>query len=149
MTWTRRGAAVAAAAGGALVAGRAIATRRNRQGRTALGGWANDPNRWHAVTVLVGLDEAMPDGRLPEPLVVLGDDVEMRMRSAPVGRGTEIAVRPSGADVRAVRRALRETKSLLETGEVLLPDAPPTTERTALNRPLERDTRHGREEGRL
>jgi hypothetical protein len=149
MTWTRRGAALAAATGGALVAGRAIATRRNRQWRTAPGGWANDSTRWHAVTVLVGLDEAMPDGRPPDPLAALGDDLEVRMRPAPGDRGTELAARPLGGDVGRVRRALRETKSLLETGEVLLPDAPPTTERTLLNRPLEHVTRHAREEGTL
>jgi hypothetical protein len=38
---------------------------------------------------------------------------------------------------------------MLETGETLRPDAPSTTERTLLNRPLEHVTRHGREEGRL
>jgi hypothetical protein len=102
---------------------------------------------------------------LPEPLAELGDTVEVELRTAPGGRGTEIAVRPrngepSGAgavaarlrgdDPRwAVRRALRETRSLLETGEVLHPSQPPTTERTPLNRPLEYATRHGREEGRL
>jgi hypothetical protein len=48
----------------------------------------------------------------------------------------------------AVRRALRETKSLLETGEVLQPDAP-TTKPSLLNKPLRAVTAHGREEGLL
>ncbi|MFD6245926.1 hypothetical protein [Streptomyces roseolus] len=66
----------------------------------------------------------------------------MRVRPAPGDRGTELAVRsnrpvprraaslPSrlaGRDPRQeVRTALREAKSLLEAGEVMLPDAPPT-----------------------
>ena len=91
--------------------------------------------------------------------------MEVQVRPAPAGRGTELAVRLlagepgtmaattariTGKDPRhAVRRALRETRSLIETGEVLLPDAPATTRRTLFNRPLALATRHGREEGLL
>jgi len=61
-----------------------------------------------------------------------------------------VTARLTGRDPRwAVRRALREAKCLLETGEILGPDQPPTTRRTLFNRPLELATRHGREEGLL
>jgi hypothetical protein len=51
--------------------------------------------------------------------------------------------------VRRLRRALRESKQLAEVGEVLRPDAPPTTRRTLRGAPLAYTTRHAREEGRL
>ncbi|GIG87331.1 SRPBCC family protein [Plantactinospora endophytica] len=105
------------------------------------------------------------DGRLPEPLTGLGDAVEIQVRPAAGNRGTEIAVRlrdgarlPASAAVRravgrdpdqAIRAALREAKQLLETSEVLHPDAPPTTESTPLNQPLQAVTRDGNREGRL
>jgi hypothetical protein len=116
------------------------------------------------VTVNRPQSEVGPDGRLPEPLAALGDRVEVRLRP-PGDRGTEIAARlrdgePSGLGAVtarlagdeprwAVRRALRDAKQLLETGEILRPSQPPTAERTPLNRPLEYATRHGKEEGLL
>ncbi|MFD0747313.1 hypothetical protein ACFQ1L_40045 [Phytohabitans flavus] len=48
-----------------------------------------------------------------------------------------------------MRRALREAKSIIETGEVLKPDTQTSTRRTVVNRPLEYASRHGREEGLL
>jgi hypothetical protein len=111
------------------------------------------------------LEQIAPDGQLPEPLARLADTVEVQIRPAPPDRGTELAVRlrnrsPSGfrgvtarlrgRDPRyAVRSALRETKQLVETGQVLRPDKPPTTRRTVTNRPQQFVTRHAREEGRL
>src|SRR5918997_1175237 len=75
-----------------------------------------------------------------------GDAVEGRVRPAPGGRGTELAARlrqgapsgPAGALARVsgsdprqeLRAALRQSRQLLETGEVLSPDSPPTTRRT-------------------
>jgi hypothetical protein len=97
-------------------------------------------NRWLAVTVNCGPDEVAPDGKLPEPLHRLGEKAEVKVRPAPNAKGTEIMARPRqdpptgarevaarvrGDDPRQdVRRALRETKSLLETGEVLRPTTP-------------------------
>jgi hypothetical protein len=143
---------LAAAAGGGVAATRAVRARR----ATARG---DAKQRWHTLTVTLPPEEVTPGGTLPEPLAELGDTVEVRIRPAPGDRGTEIAVRlrdgePSGRgrgdDPRwAVRRALRNTRSILETGEVLLPDAPATTKRTLRSRPLEYATRHGREEGLL
>ncbi len=137
--------AVAAGATAAGVAAGVAGLRRRRRGGGAHG------DRWHSVTINRVPEEV---GRLPEPLDGLGHAVEVRIRPAPGGRGTELAARLPGtfsgrAPVRELRRALREAKQLLEVGEVLLPDTPPTTRRTPWNRPLEYATRHGREEGRL
>ncbi|MGQ5262594.1 hypothetical protein ACTWLT_17785 [Micromonospora sp. ZYX-F-536] len=106
-----------------------------------------------------------PGGQFPEPLAGLGDAVEVQVRPAPGDRGTEIAVRlrdgarlPVAAAARratgrdpeqAIRAALRESKQLIETSEVLRPDYPPTTEPTPVNKPLRMATRQGRREGRL
>jgi hypothetical protein len=149
MALMKRAFVVMAVAGGTLAAGRAVVARRSNPWKTAAGGRDADHSRWHAVTVNRPLNELTAADALPEPLAALGDGVETRMRAAPGGRGTEVLARSAGAGPRAVRRALREAKSLLETGEVLRPDAPATTERTLLNRPLEYATRHGREDGTL
>ncbi|MET8090274.1 hypothetical protein [Micromonospora sp. NPDC005220] len=109
--------------------------------------------------------DVAPGGQFPEPLAGLGDAVEVQVRPAPGGRGTEIAVRlrdgarlPVVAAARrvtgrdpeqAIRAALRESKQLIETSEVLHPDYPPTTEPTPMNKPLRMATRQGRREGRL
>ncbi len=121
--------------------------------------------RWHVVTVNPARDELTPDSPLPEPLAGLGDAVDVQIRRAPADRGIELAVRlrdgaqsPVTAGARrlagrdpnqAIRAALREAKQLLETGEVLHPDSPPTTQTTAVNKPLQMATRQGRREGRL
>jgi len=90
--------------------------------------------------------------QLPGSFKEIADRVEVRLAAAPGGRGTEIAVRvPEGSDITdgEVRRALRETRSLLEAGDVLLPSGPPATTPTLLNRPLQTVTQHGREGGLL
>jgi hypothetical protein len=134
----------ASAVAGAATANRLLAGRAERQRRSAAG-------RRHVLTVFRPMDEVTDDGRLPEPLARLGSAVSVDLRPAPGDRGTEISVRALTADVdeRAVRRALRESRSLLEVGYVLHPDAPPTTEPTPLNKPLRAATAHGREEGLL
>ncbi|MEU8268955.1 hypothetical protein AB0B89_17525 [Sphaerisporangium sp. NPDC049002] len=102
-----------------------------------------EASRWLMVTINRRPEEVVPDGRLPEPLARLGETIEVQVREAPGDRGTELGARPirpvptgvdevmarlAGEDPRqAVRRALRESKCLIETGEVLLPDEPPTT----------------------
>lgn len=137
----RRAVITIAVGGAAGVA--AVAAARRRRARTA----ADD--RWHSITINREPEEVGPQ---PQPLHDLGEAIQVRVRPAPGGRGTEIAARcvePSRDGVRALRRALRETRALVETGEVLRPDAPPTTRRTPLGAPLAYATRHGREEGRL
>jgi hypothetical protein len=105
-------------------------------------------DRWHGATVNLPPEQVSADGAAPPPLRDMGG-IEVRMQQAPDGKGTEIYVRSAGADVSDVRKALREAKSLLETGEVLLPDRPTTTQPTPLNKPIRTATEHGREEGRL
>jgi hypothetical protein len=98
------------------------------------------------VTVNRPPSEVKADGRLPEPLERVGDSAAFEVRPAPGGRGTEIEARLSetpaqggalarlaGDDPRQpVRRALREAKSLLETGEVVRADEPSTTRSTPM-----------------
>jgi hypothetical protein len=105
--------------------------------------------RWHVVTVNLPPQEVSPDGVAPGPLRELAG-VEVRMQPAPADKGTEIAVRAGAdADHGAVRKALREAKMLLETGEILQPDSPGSSRPTLLNKPLREATAHAREGGRL
>ncbi|MFD4990230.1 hypothetical protein [Streptomyces sp. NPDC058374] len=111
---------------------------------------ARDPEpagqeRWLVVTVQRNPGEVQP-GKLPAPLQKFGDRIETRISPAPGDRGTEIAARfrepqpegthsvtarISGDDPRQdLRLALREAKALLETGEIMRADAPPTTHDT-------------------
>jgi hypothetical protein len=121
--------------------------------------------RWLPVTINRRPEDVAPDGLLPEPLAVLGDAIEVRIREAPGDKGTEIAARLrapqeqasggvvsrlTGDDPRQeVRRALRDTKSLIETGEVLRPDEPPTTRPTPQGKLLDLVTHRASGEGRL
>ncbi|CCH17904.1 Protein of unknown function [Micromonospora lupini str. Lupac 08] len=157
--------------GGAVVVGGVMVARR------LLGGagqskdhWQQGPARrreprWHVATVNRPASDVAPGGRLPEPLAGLGDAVEVQLRPAAGDRGTEVAVRlrdgarlpvataarrVTGRDPeQAIRAALRESKQLIETSEVLHPDYPPTTEPTPMNKPLRMATQQGRREGRL
>lgn len=87
----------------------------------------------------------MPDNQVPRPLDQLGDLVEVEVRPAPGGKGSELrarlrtpeptgiasaAARLSGDDPRQqVRSALREAKQLIEVGEVLRVDPAPHGQR--------------------
>jgi hypothetical protein len=158
-------AAAAVAAGGA---GLRIAAARKRAG------WPTRPPRrppephWHSVTVNLPPESLNPEGRLPAELAELaelGDLVEVRVREAPGGRGTELAARlrdgerstvasaPArlrGTDpVQRVRAALRRAKQQAETGEVLVADRSGTGERSLRGLPADLLDRHGRDEGRL
>ena len=99
---------------------------------------------WLAVTVLCepsDIDTATP----PAPLAELGDRIEVRVRPAADGKGTELAARLrdrrpsatahgrlSGSDPQAdLRSALRRAKQLVEVGEVLAVDPAPHGDRTA------------------
>jgi hypothetical protein len=105
------------------------------------------PGRWRVVTVYRTQDQVAPGGQYPQPLLELGDLVEIRMSEAPGSKGTELAARlrsgePAGASAvfarvrgtdprQALRRALRESKQLLETGEVIRLDPKPEGHRPA------------------
>jgi hypothetical protein len=151
---------VLAGVGAGVLAVRWITTRQLGNGT------ARDArDRWHTVTVNRPPEEVAPDGRLPEPIARLGDAVEVQVRPAPGDRGTELAARlregaPAGLRGAAaritgndprqdLRMALRQAKQLVETGEVLSADKPPTTRRTLRNLPLELATRRAGGEGRL
>jgi hypothetical protein len=122
-------------------------------------------NRPLAVTVNRPPEEVAPGGELPQPLLRVADLAEFDVRPAPGDRGTEIharmtepvpggargvAARITGDDPRQpVREALREAKSLLETGEILRSDAPPSTHPTPAGKILDLVTRRSGGEGRL
>jgi hypothetical protein len=128
-----------------LATGAVVAARRRRAGRKRA------PRRDHAITVYKPLSE-LEATQLPGSLRQIAGQVEIHLAAAPGTRGTEIAVRiPDGSRISGgeVRRALRETRSLLEAGDVLLPSGPATTTPTLLNRPLRSITRNGREGGLL
>jgi hypothetical protein len=94
-----------------------------------------DGPRWRTVTILRTKDQIAPSGLLPQPILMLGDLVDVKMSTAPGDRGVELSVRlrnteprglgslvtrARGTDPRqTVRRALRETKQLLEAGEIV------------------------------
>ncbi|MFI9122424.1 hypothetical protein ACIGW0_24065 [Streptomyces bikiniensis] len=112
-----------------------VRARRHRPG-------GDDGDRWLVVTVNRAVADVYEGGPPPRPLDRFGDDLEVRVRPAPGDHGTELSARlrrplPPGAtslparlagrDPRQeVRTALREAKALLEAGEVMLPDRPPT-----------------------
>jgi hypothetical protein len=128
-----------------IAAGAAAVIAKRRAGRST------PSRRRHVVTVYRPLSE-LEATQLPGSLREIAGQVEITLAAAPGGRGTEIVVRvPDGSRISdgEVRRALRETRSLLEAGDVLLPSGPPTTTTTPLNRPLQAATRHGREGGLL
>jgi hypothetical protein len=135
-------AAAAMAAAGVIV----YQVSRSRVRASADGAGAEPRSRWRAVTVNKPASDVAPDGVLPAPLAKLGDAVEVRISPAADSKGTELAARlrdgePSGLkgtigrltgeDPRqAVRSALRQSKQLLEVGEILRVDPQPAGERT-------------------
>jgi hypothetical protein len=111
--------------------------------------------RWFTVTVNAPRDEVAGDRRLSEALAELGSGVETRIDVAPGDRGTEVAVRVlntgagSASSADEVRRVLREVKSLIETGEVVRPDASTTGKPTPGGALVRAMTRRAGGEGRL
>ena len=98
---------------------------------------------WLAVTVFREPSD-IDAAALPAPLADFGDRIEVRVREAPGGKGTELGARlrdqPSGSalgrltgsDPQAdLRSALRRAKQLIEVGEVLAVDPAPHGKRTA------------------
>jgi len=139
----RISAGAAVAVGGAVV----VLIRQRQRRAAGSGGPAEPRSRWRAVTINRSLDEVMPDNRIPGPLAELGDLVEVEVREAPGGKGSELRARlrspePTGAasasarlagnDPRQqVRAALREAKQLIEVGEVLRVNPTPHGQRSA------------------
>ena len=152
MTKRATGAALAAVGAGTVLLRRAV----SRGSGLLTGGGGSGPgaaaDRWHGVTVALPPDEVGAEP--PGPLAAL-TGVEIRMQPAPGGKGTELHARLTGGPdeprerQQELREALREAKQLLETGEVLAPTRPGSSEPTLLNAPLRWATAHGRSEGRL
>lgn len=132
------GALAVALAAGAAAVGRALSVRGKGRWPAAERD-ARRSSRWQVVTVARPPGEVLPGGRWSEPLARLGDGIEVHLREAPGGRGTELAGRPSGGSAgftgmaahlvgddpaMVVREALRAVKQLAETGEVLRGDRP-------------------------
>ncbi len=135
-------ASLAARAGGTLV----------RQLRSAVdpsaarpAGASRTTSGWLAVTVFRDPADLDLDD-LPAPLAKFGDRIEVRVRAAAGGKGTELAARLRdretssggalhrlrGSDPDAnLRSALRRAKQLIEVGEVLMVDPAPHGKRTA------------------
>jgi hypothetical protein len=101
-------------------------------------------NRWITVTVNCSPQRLASRADLPEPITRLGDAVDIRVAPAPGDRGTELGARlreiprtkivgmvnrrPEEDPRRMVEEALRQAKSMIETGEVLRPDWPPSAQ---------------------
>ena len=134
-------ASLAARAGGTVV----------RQVRSAIDPSAARPagagqpaSGWLVVTVFREPSD-IDTAELPAPLAEFGDRIEVRVRPAPGGKGTELGARLrdqpskgtalgrlSGSDPQAdLRSALRRAKQLIEVGEVLAVDPAPHGKRTA------------------
>jgi len=133
-------ASLAARAGGTVV--RQVRSAIDPSARPAVGG--GTASGWLAVTV--NREPADVDtAQLPAPLAEFGDRIEVRVRPAPGGKGTELAARLrdqpskgtalgrlSGSDPQAdLRSALRRAKQLIEVGEVLAVDPAPHGKRSA------------------
>ena len=145
-----------------VAAAGAAAVRRSRSARPA-DQRAND--RWLTVTVNLPPADVGSEGKPPPPLDDVAERIDVQIRPAPGDRGTELAARIkepvpaasasvparlAGQDPRQeLRRALRDAKSLLEAGEVLRPDAPPTTRPTPGGKLVEVFTRRSGGEGVL
>jgi hypothetical protein len=157
--------ATAAATAGATVG--AAASVAKSLGSRYLGGVPADAeprNRWLAVTINCSPARLSRDN-LPEPVAKLTDRAEVSIRPAPGGRGTELAMRLldpppagvsglaarfSGDDPRQrLRSALRDAKSLIETGEILRPDSPPATHPTLAGKLMDFAISTSAGEGRL
>ncbi|MBV9382376.1 MAG: hypothetical protein JOY82_04050 [Streptosporangiaceae bacterium] len=149
---------------GAGIAGAAGAVKWLTSKAEGVPGDRTPRNRWLMVTVNCPPGQFPAAGDLPEPVAKLTDRAEVTIRPAPGDRGTELGMRLleqppagvagvtarlSGADPRQeIRSALRDAKSLIETGEVIKPDEP-TTHPTPAGKLFDFATRRAGGEGRL
>lgn len=109
-------------------------------------------DHWLAVTVNLPPDQVKgEEEELPGPLEEMRGHIETRFRAAVGDKGTEILARPVGDEVSRedVRVALRQAKSLLETGIVLQPDTSPSTHPGPAGRILQAVVAKSKGEGRL
>jgi len=130
------GKALLAAAAAAAVA----VTRHRRRTPSA------PDDSWLAVTVNRSPDEVQSS--LPESLARL--KVEIRIRPATGDKGTELSAKPTETVSRPdLRIAMRQAKSLLETGEVIESDLPSSTHPGPMGKVLQLVTNRSGGGGRL
>lgn len=138
---TALGIAAAGLGAGAAVARRRSAPRAGTAGRPLV------------LTVNRPVDdvarEVLEDEKAIGPLADVPGHVDIELRPAPGGRGTEIQVTGEPGSASQLRAALRDAKQVIETGEVLRADRPGTAQPTPLNAPLRAVTARAKQEGRL
>lgn len=116
-------------------------------------------NRWIMVTVNCSPQRLASRADLPEPITRLGDAVDIKICPAPGDRGTELGARlrelprtsiagmvmrrPEEDPRLMVERALRDAKAIIETGEVLRKDWPPSAQPAQVGELLEFAGRRG------
>lgn len=138
-------------------AGRAIDTVRDFVGRTERPASEDvaRPGRWLVVTVYRQPDDVRTRVDGSGPLSRMRNEIELTIRPAPGDKGTELAARPTAPDGgsidqrRRLRAALRETKSVLECGEVVEPSRPGSSHPGPAGQVLRAATARAWGEGRL
>ena len=113
------------------------------------------PGRWLVVTIYRQIDDVQTQVDGSGPLSSMRGEIELSVRPAPGDKGTELAARPTAPDGgsvdmrRRLRAALRETKSILECGEVVEPSRPGSSHPGPAGQVLRAVTRRAWGEGRL
>lgn len=149
--------AVAACMGVMAYIARSMASRTRTPARTARR--RTTENRWIMVTVNCSPQRLASRADLPEPITRLGDSIDIKICPAPGDRGTELGARlremprtriagmvmrrPEEDPRRTVERALRDAKAIIEAGEVLRRDWPPSTQPAQVGELLEFAGRRG------
>jgi hypothetical protein len=112
--------------GGIVLATLAVTVARRRADTTS----SQTDTRWKVVTVNTAAGESARTA-LPAPLAEIRDRIDLRISDAPGSHGVELAARPlthfaHDTDLtNQIRRALRESKQLLEVGYVISNDPQP------------------------
>ena len=116
---------------------------------------ADGPGRWLVVTVYRTPQDVQSQVDGSGPLSRMRSEIEVTVRPAPGDKGAELAARPTapGSDTtemrRSLRAALRETKSILECGEVVEPSRPGSSHPGPAGQLLRAVTARAWGEGRL
>lgn len=118
-------------------------------------GGGDGPRRWLVVTVYRTPQDVQSQVDGSGPLSRMRGEIEVAVRPAPGDKGAELAARPTapeGGSVeqrRRLRAALRETKSVLECGEVVEPSRPGSSHPGPAGQLLRAVTARAWGEGRL
>lgn len=118
-------------------------------------GEADGPGRWLVVTVYRRPEDVPTQVDGSGPLSRMRGEIELTVRAAPGDKGAELAARPTAPDGgsvdmrRQLRAALRETKSILECGEVVESSRPGSSHPGPAGQLLRSVTKRAWGEGRL